>query len=135
MSSPRDAWLRALVSVAAAQRDPGLTLPALVEAVALEHGERPALLGAGECMTYAGLVRRAHEVAAWAAAHHSAAKLGLLMSNRPQYVATWLGLTRAGCTVALVATPIAFFSAAEASWTWFWSCKSVTWALARSERA
>jgi fatty-acyl-CoA synthase len=102
MSPANKAWIRALESVAAMQRDKTLTLPAMLDGLAATHGDRPALIGVDERLSYAELARRADQVASWAASRHSGAVLGLLMPNRPDYVAIWLGLTRAGCVVALL---------------------------------
>lgn len=98
----RQAWIRALESVAAMQRDPALILPTLLETQAEAHAARPALLGPGERLTYADLARRMRQIAAWAATRPAGTVLGLLVPNRPDYPAIWLGLTRAGCVVALL---------------------------------
>ena len=98
----RQAWIRALASVAAMERDRDLTLAGMLESLAEAHGERFALIGADERLSYVGLARRVAEVARWAASRYRGATLGLLMPNRPEYVALWLGLTRGGCVVALL---------------------------------
>ncbi len=100
--SPTHAWVRALESVAVLQRDRTLTLPGMLDELAARHGPAPALVGAGGTLSYADLARRADQVARWAAAHFPRATLGLLMPNGTDYVAIWLGLTRAGCGVALL---------------------------------
>ncbi len=96
------AWLRALESVALLQRDPTLTLPGMLDALAARHGSNPALVGAGGDLSYLDLARRANQVARWAAARYPHATIGLLLPNSTDYVAIWLGLTRAGCVVALL---------------------------------
>jgi fatty-acyl-CoA synthase len=104
-----NAWIRALDAVKVLQDAPLATLPALLSDLAAEHGDRPALLGPGEQFGYRSLAERANQYARWA----MAAGLGkgdvvcLLMPNCPEYVAIWLGLTRAGCAVALVNTNLA----------------------------
>ena len=102
MSPAHRAWLRALESVAVMQRDPGLTLPGLVDELAARYGAAPALLGTGGDMSYEDLAKRVNQVARWAAATHPRTTIGLLMPNGTDYVAIWLGLTRAGCVVALL---------------------------------
>ena len=98
----RQAWIRALDAVGTMQRDPGLTLPVLLETLGRTHGDRPALIGAEEQFSFTELSARMTHIAAWAAARHPGRTVGVLMPNRPAMVALWLGLTRAGCVVALL---------------------------------
>ena len=103
------AWIRALEAVKVIEESPGTTLPGLLPGLADQHGSRPALLGEEETFSYADLAARANRYARWAIDQglgpgHAAC---LLMPNRPEYVAAWLGLTRAGCTLALVNTNLA----------------------------
>ena len=73
------------------------SLPARVAAHAQAHGTDVALLDAGGAMTYAELALRAEGVARWAVARGFGAGdvVGVLMPNCAEYVAIWLGLTRA----------------------------------------
>ncbi|MGH6977184.1 MAG: long-chain-acyl-CoA synthetase, partial [Stellaceae bacterium] len=104
----RQAWIRALAEVQRMATDPGLTLAGMLDALAAEHGDRPALLGEGESFTYRELAARTNRIARWAVADGLAGQaVALLMPNRPEYVAIWLGLTRAGCAVALINTNLA----------------------------
>ncbi len=90
-----------------AQSAAGNTLPGLLDGLAAEHGDRPALLGEGEALSYRDLAARVRQIAGWTVAQGLAGQtVCLLMPNRPDYVAHWLGLTRAGCTVALLNTQI-----------------------------
>ena len=98
----RGAWIRALESVAAMQRDRSLTLPAMLDDLAALHGDRPALLDGGERIDYAELARRTARIALWAASRPAGEVFGLLMPNRAEYVVVWLGLVRAGRVVALL---------------------------------
>ena len=100
------AWIRALSAVKVLDGAPQGTLPALLDQLATAHGDRTALLGEGEQLSYRALAARANRIARWAAAHDRApgGTVALLMPNCPDYVATWLGLTRAGCVVALLNT-------------------------------
>lgn len=82
------------------------TFPDVAEELAARYGERPALLSARETLTYAGFNARANRYARWALA--SGVKKGdvvaLLMPNRPEYPAVWLGVSRVGGVVALLNT-------------------------------
>jgi fatty-acyl-CoA synthase len=95
-------WIRALEYT---KRSIGLTLPGLIDQFAHTHGERPALLGSSETLTYADLAARVNRYARWAMDRRvNGETVGLLLHNSPDYVAIWLGLTRAGCKVALINT-------------------------------
>jgi len=104
--SANAAWLRALERTATIGERPGFTLPVLVEEAAARHPDAPALLSATERFTYGELAARANVYADWALAHGFGAGsvIGLMMTNRPEYVAIWLGLARTGATVALLNT-------------------------------
>ena len=98
-------WVRALEATRRLVT-PGNTLAAEVAAVARTRGDAPALIGESEQFTYVALVDRADRYAAWAIQQGIAAGevVALLMPNRPEYVAAWLGLTKAGCVAALLNT-------------------------------
>jgi fatty-acyl-CoA synthase len=98
-----DAWLRALDASAAVLRSPGLVLSTLVDELADRFGSAPALIGENETLSYRGLAETANRYARWALAEGIAPgeTVCLVMSNRPEYVAIWLGLTRVGIVVAL----------------------------------
>lgn len=105
-SAALQTWIRALAAVKILEGAPDITLPALLDQLAEEHADRPALLGEGQELSYRELAARANRIARWAAAQGFAASsvVSLLMPNCPDYVAIWLGLTRAGCVVALINT-------------------------------
>ena len=104
-----NAWIRALDAIKLLHDAPLATLPAMLPQLAATHADRPALIGAGEQVSYRSLAKRTNQYARWAIA----CGLGkgdavcLLMPNCPEYVAIWLGLTRAGCAVALINTNLA----------------------------
>lgn len=102
----RQAWIRALAETKRMETDPGLTLAALLDGLADTHGDKPVLLSEGETFTYRHLAARVNRIARWAMAEgfEVGDAVALLMPNRPDYVAIWLGLTRAGCAVALINT-------------------------------
>jgi fatty-acyl-CoA synthase len=101
------AWVRALENTKAASKL-GATLPGLLPVLAAKYAERPALLGEGEAFTYQTLGQRVASVGAWASqmALPDGASVCLLMPNRPDYVAIWLGLAGTGRVVALLNTSL-----------------------------
>jgi fatty-acyl-CoA synthase len=105
-NSPAKAWLRALERTAPIAANPARTLPAMLDALAAEHGDAPALMSDAETLSYRALAARANRYARWALAQGLAKgeTVGLLMPNRPDYVAAWLGISRVGGVVALLNT-------------------------------
>ena len=86
-----------------------LVLPDVIADLAKKYGERPALISETETLTYAGLDARANRYARWARANGVAKgdTVCLLMPNRPEYPAVWLGVARAGGVTALLNTHLA----------------------------
>jgi len=103
------AWLRALQATAPIAAHPLRTLPVLVEELAETCGDAPALLSQRECLSYRTLIERANRYARWGLRHGLAQgeTVCLMMPNRPEYLAIWLGLTRIGVVVALLNTSLA----------------------------
>ncbi len=103
------AWLRALELTSPIAHKRERVLPAVVDELGLQLGDKPALLSDRECFTYLELARRARRYARWALAEGVAKGdvVGLLMPNRPEYLAIWLGVTRVGGVVALLNTNLA----------------------------
>ena len=106
MSGPNAAWQRALEATAAIGRNPLDTLPAVLAATAEARGDAAALLSDRERLSYRDLACRADRYARWALRHGvvRGEVVWLLMANRPEYVALWLGITRVGGVVALANT-------------------------------
>src|SRR4029077_13346800 len=100
------AWSRALALTAPIARHPHRILPTVIEEFAETCGDSPAFLSDRECLTYRALAERSAKYARWAIAHGVAKGdvVGLLMPNRPEYMAVWLGITRVGGIVALLNT-------------------------------
>ncbi len=103
------AWLAALDANARATRDPLRILPRAVDEWAERYGDKAAMLSARENLTFRELARRKRRYARWALA--SGLKPGdavaLMMGNRPDYFALWLGLTEAGLIAALISPDLA----------------------------
>ncbi|HSY04958.1 MAG TPA: long-chain-acyl-CoA synthetase [Steroidobacteraceae bacterium] len=104
--SPLKAWMRALERTAPIGRDPRQTLPLLIGRLAERYGEAPALVGADTTLSYRALAGACNRYARWGLAQGLAPGevVALLMTNCPEYLAIWLGLTGIGATVALVNT-------------------------------
>jgi len=104
--SAADAWLRALELTASIPRNPDRILPTVIEEIAVQSGNRPALLSDRESLTYEALTARSHQYARWALSQGLAKGdvVGLIMTNRPEYFAIWLGITSIGGIVALLNT-------------------------------
>ena len=99
-------WTRALAATAGLGEAPERTLPVLVERMAETFADAPALLSDGERFTYGELNARVNRYAHWARAEglEQGDTVSLLMENRPDYVAIWLGLSKVGISVALLNT-------------------------------
>lgn len=101
-------WARALKATAGIAREPKRTLPDLIDAVAGAHGDRPALIGEAETLSYAELSSRSNRYARWAIARGLGIgdRVALFMPNCPDYLALWLGLARIGVATALLNTSL-----------------------------
>jgi fatty-acyl-CoA synthase len=104
--SSSKAWLRALELTASIPRKRNRILATVIEEQAARSGDKPALLSDRECMSYAELAARANQYARWALAQglEKGEVVCLLMTNRPEYFACWLGITSVGGVVALLNT-------------------------------
>ncbi len=100
------AGLRTLRRTAPIVRNPRRILPIVIDELADAHGDKPALISARETLSYRTFAERSRRYLRWALQQGIAKGdvVALLMPNRPEYLAIWLGLTRAGATVALLNT-------------------------------
>jgi fatty-acyl-CoA synthase len=107
--SAAKAWLRALAATAPIAAHPQRTLPALIEELAETFGDAPALISDRETLSYRELAARANRYARWALELGVARgdTVCLMMPNRPEYLAIWLGVTRVGGIVSLLNTSLA----------------------------
>jgi fatty-acyl-CoA synthase len=104
--SALDTWVGALAMGAEVDRHPERTFPDVIEELAARFGDAPALLSDRESFSFRTLAERANRYSAWAAAQGLGAGscVALLMPNRPDYMAAWIGLTRIGVVAALLNT-------------------------------
>ena len=103
-ATPARAWLRALETTAQATRDPERILPRAVIEWARKYGDATALVSDCESFSFRTLEARMNQYSRWAltAAVTSGETVALMMGNRPEYFAIWLGLTQVGAIVALI---------------------------------
>lgn len=98
----RKAWARALEYT---NKNAARTLPAVIDLPGQPQNDRIALLDQTETLTYRTLAIQMNRYARWAIDNRIAGEtVALLMPNSCNYAAIWLGLTRAGCKVALLNT-------------------------------
>ena len=97
---------RALERTTPIARQPDRIFPAVIQELAAKFGDAPALLSDRECLTYRALADRANRYSQWALDQgvHKGETVCLLMPNRPEYMAIWLGITQVGGVVALLNT-------------------------------
>jgi fatty-acyl-CoA synthase len=102
--SPSKDWVRALELTARIEKAPTRTLPVVIEELAATAPDAPALLSEREQFTFAELAGRARRYARWALGEGlgKGDVVALVMSNRPEYLAVWLGLSRVGVVTALI---------------------------------
>jgi len=98
--------MRALELTASIPRQRHRVMSTVIEEIAARSGDAPALLSDRESLTYRGLSERANQYARWALERGLAQgeTVCLLMTNRPEYFAVWLGITSVGGVVALLNT-------------------------------
>jgi fatty-acyl-CoA synthase len=98
--------LRTLSKVKPLAKHPTRTVGDLVEDLAGRFGDKPAFVSDREEMSYVQYDRRANQYARWAMTHDvkKGDTIALLMPNRPEYFAVWLGIARAGGVTALLNT-------------------------------
>ena len=115
-ASAAKAWMRALEMTARIDASPSRTLPVAVDELAERFGEAPALLSDAENLSFRQLAERARRYARWALSQglQPGDAVALMMSNRPEYMAIWLGLGSVGVVTALLNTHLTGASLAHA---------------------
>ncbi|HEY4276288.1 MAG TPA: long-chain-acyl-CoA synthetase [Rhizomicrobium sp.] len=105
-NSGSKAWLSALEMTAAIGVQPERVYPRVIEELGEAFAGAPALLGTSENFSHADLAAQMRRYARWALTHgvRKGDVVALLMPNRPDYFAIWLGITRIGGVVALINT-------------------------------
>ncbi|MGZ5921405.1 MAG: AMP-binding protein, partial [Rhizomicrobium sp.] len=100
------AWLSALEMTSKIEMQPQRIFPRVVEALGEDFGQTPALFSLPENFSHVELAARMRRYARWAMAQgvNKGDVVALLMPNRAEYLAIWLGITRVGGVVALINT-------------------------------
>jgi fatty-acyl-CoA synthase len=98
--------LRALKMTTHIAKNPTRVFPQVIAELAETYGDAPALLSDRERFTYRELAERSNRYARWALAQGvgKGDTVCLMMPNRPEFLALWLGVTRVGGVVALINT-------------------------------
>jgi fatty-acyl-CoA synthase len=104
--SGSSAWLNALAMTAKIETQPQRIFPRVVETLGEDFGQAPALFSRAENFSHAQLAEQMRRYARWALARdvNKGDVVALLMPNRAEYLAIWLGITRIGGVVALINT-------------------------------
>jgi fatty-acyl-CoA synthase len=114
-SSSAMPWLQALklTTPIASRRE--RILSTVIEEIAGEHGDKAALLSDRESLSYNELTGRARQYGRWALAQglEKGDVVCLLMTNRPEYLAIWLGISSTGVVVSLLNTQLSGASLAH----------------------
>src|SRR5689334_14986139 len=97
---------RTLARMRSVKPDSPHTIVDIIERLAREKPDNPALLYLDRTVTYRALDEGANRYAHWALAQGVKAgdAVALLMENRPEYVMAWLGLLKVGAIAALINT-------------------------------
>jgi fatty-acyl-CoA synthase len=98
--------IRTLRQTTPIARHPESVFPLVIEELAQRFGERAALISERESFSYRALAERSNRYTRWALAQQlkKGDTVCLLMPNRPEYMAIWIGITRMGGIVALLNT-------------------------------
>ncbi|CAM9981422.1 unnamed protein product, partial [Phaeothamnion confervicola] len=98
--------LRALKDTTPIAKNPTRVFPVLIAELAEKYGDAPALISDRETFSYRTLAERSNRYARWALAQGlgKGETICLLMPNRPEYLAAWLGITSMGGVAALINT-------------------------------
>ena len=98
--------LRALKMTTPIAKNPTRVFPVVIDELAEKYGNIPALISDRERFSYRELSERANRYARWALRENlrKGETVCLLMPNRPEYMAAWIGITAMGGVVALINT-------------------------------
>src|SRR6188474_3569122 len=96
--------LRALRMTTHIAKHPKRIFPDVVAELAEKYGDAPALISDRERFSYRELAARANRYARWCRQQNlqKGDSVCLLMPNRPEYMAAWLGITSVGGVAALI---------------------------------
>ena len=97
---------RALRMTTPIAKHPARVFPIVLDELAERYGDAPALISDRETMSYRGFAERVNRYVGWDSGEGLAKgeKVCVLMPNRPEYMAAWIGITSAGGVAALINT-------------------------------
>src|SRR6201996_2705667 len=106
-SALRD-WVRALEATAPIAGKPHRILLDAIENMAAHHADAETLISERGTLTYRTLIERSRRYARWALDQNlvKGDTVCLMMPNRPDYLAVWLGITAVGGVVSLLNTQL-----------------------------
>jgi fatty-acyl-CoA synthase len=101
-------WLKAIELTSRIEADPRRLFADMIEDWSERQPARPGLISDTETFSYRALASRINQYARWALSEgiHAGDTVCLLMPNRPDYIAAWLGITRVGGVAALINTKL-----------------------------
>ncbi len=107
--------LRALKMTTPIAKNPRRVFPRVIAELAEKYGDAPALISDRERFSYRELGARANQYARWALRTGIAKgdAVCLMMPNRPEHLAVWIGITSVGGVVALINTNLVGVSLAH----------------------
>jgi len=99
-------WLRAIETASRLTGDQVRTFGALLDDLGETHGDAPALVSDIEQFSFKTLAARCRRYTRWALeiGLNKGDSVALLMPNRPDYLAVWVGISRMGAVVSLINT-------------------------------
>jgi fatty-acyl-CoA synthase len=106
--SAAKSWLKAIELTSRIEADPRRLFADIVEDWSERQPDCPGLISETETFSYRTLAERINRYARWALSAGIGAgdTVCLLMPNRPDYIAAWLGITRVGGVAALINTKL-----------------------------
>jgi fatty-acyl-CoA synthase len=104
--SAAKSWLKAIELTSRIEANPSRLFADIVEDWAARQPDRAALISEIETFSYRALAERINRYARWAlsAGIEAGDTVCLLLPNRPDYVAAWLGISKVGGVAALINT-------------------------------
>src|ERR1700722_16186100 len=104
--SAAKSWLKAIELTSRIEANPSRLFADVVEDWAARQPDRAALISEAETFSYRTLAERINRYARWAlsAGIEPGDTVCLLLPNRPDYIAAWLGISKVGGVAALINT-------------------------------